>query len=97
MIITGLNPLVLAILAVQAGELIWLIVLTAAWVRQSHRIDRVIRRISRMSENIAKISRMRHTGRQPVTQLTRTTPPPPFPVKPPTTVPMGHTGGRHSG
>lgn len=95
------TPLLVLAIA-EVIELLWLGVLTAAWVAQRRRHDRLMYRVSGLSKSVTKISRMRHTGSQPAigpqTGKVRAlpSPPPPFPVAPPSTSPITSTGGRHS-
>jgi hypothetical protein len=85
------------LLAVQAAELAWLGVLTAAWVVQHRRHDRLMSRVGSLSQSVTKVSRMRHTGAQSAVNAQTGRPKhPPFPVAPPSTNPLGSTGGRHA-
>jgi hypothetical protein len=85
------------LLIAQCIQAAWLAVLTAAWVQQRRRHDRLMYRVGSLSKSITKVSRMRHTGSQPVTRTAMPPgrPPPPFPVDPPSTNPIRSTG-RHS-
>lgn len=92
-------------LIVQAVELAWLLVLTAAWVAQRKRHDRLLYRVSSLSKTVTKVGRMRHTASQPavgadITRLAHSLPPPPFPVPPPSTNPITASDsprGKHAG
>jgi hypothetical protein len=84
---------VLVLVVVACIQAAWMAVLTAAWVQQRHRHDRLTYRVGALSKSVTKVSRIRHTGSQPITRTGR--PPPPFPVDPPTTTPIRSTG-RHS-
>jgi hypothetical protein len=91
---------IVLVLVVECMQIAWLVVLTAAWVQQRHRHDRLTYRVGALSKTVTKVSRIRHTGSQPaVGPATRSTtlgrPPPPFPVDPPTTNPIRSTG-RHA-
>jgi hypothetical protein len=87
---------VLVLVVVACIQAAWMAVLTAAWVQQRHRHDRLTCRVGNLSKTVTKVSRIRHTGSQPIAR-TATPPgrPPPFPVDPPTTNPIRSTG-RHS-
>lgn len=94
--------MITVVLIVQAIQAAWLVVLTAAWVAQRHRHDRLMYRVGSLSKTLTKVGRVRHnTAAQAAVdaaalRLANSTPPPPFPVPPPPTSPITTTGGRHA-